>query len=142
MKGAVAARQEAVSCERLAGILLTAGALVAVATWGWAAWAVVGWRNGWAADVSPVAVVAITAVGFGLFLLAWVMCGNFRRRGLTLRLTADLALAQRDVAVNSYRNPIIQMPAPLPAEPPVAAGRQRPLTPPAPRMPTPLLEAA
>ena len=137
LKGAGQVRQQAASCERLGTILLTGGALAALGAWGWAAWTLVAWQRGATIDVSPLAVVTVTLVGFGIFLLAWTMCGNFRRRAMHLRLSADLALAQRDVAINSYRVPTINLPAPTPAAPVEApattATRQRPLTPPVPR---------
>jgi hypothetical protein len=133
LKGAGQVRAEAVSCDRLGTILFASAGFAAISAWGWAAWALVAWRTGAAVDVSPLAVVSVTLGGFGIFLLGWTMCGNFRRRAMTLRLSADLALAQRDVAINSYRVPVINVPAPAPIESPVAASRQRPLTPPAPR---------
>ena len=133
LKGAGLARDEAASCERMGAILLGASGLGAAAGWGWALWTLVAWRGGAAAHVSPLAVVAVALLGFAVFLLGWTMCGNFKRRAMSLRLAADLALAQRDVAINSYRVPVINVHAPAPVEAPVAASRQRPLTPPAPR---------
>jgi hypothetical protein len=95
----------------------------------------VRWTNGMGQNVPPELVIAITVGGLGVFLFGWAMCGNFHRRSLALQLDADLAMAHRDVAINSFSPPtVIVQETTTPAASEVVAPRQlRPPTPPAPK---------
>lgn len=105
IKGAGCLREEAGSCDRCGTVLLTAGGIVAIACWSWAGWSLVHLQQGVRSDVPPFGVAAATVFGLATFMFAWALCGNYRRRAIALRLSADLAMAQRDVAINSHARP-------------------------------------
>ncbi len=96
-------RAEADSCNRLAATGLTVGSLTAGAAWTFATATSVRWAQGAGTNIAPEWVIGATIAGLGLFLFGWSMCGNFQRKSISLRLQADLAMAQRDVAMNSFR---------------------------------------
>src|SRR5687768_7378715 len=80
LKGAGQIREEASSCDRVGTMLFSVGVVTALGAWAWAIWTLAAWRGGGAADVQPLGVIAVTSLGFGIFLMTWTMCGNFRRR--------------------------------------------------------------
>jgi hypothetical protein len=131
LKGAGELRKEAASCDRCGTILAIAGVLAAVAGWTWSVWSLVRMKQGYPTFATPVTIVETTLGSFGVFLMALCFFTNAKRNGVKLRLAADLAAAQRDVAINSHVAPVAHVRPTRPTMPvaKTETRRVRPATP-------------
>ena len=69
-------------------------------------------------------LIAVVFATLGAFLMGIALMANARNRATKLRLSAELAVAQRDVAINSRRSTRTEV-----AAPPRTAHRIRPANP-------------